>query len=31
MIRLLASELGGGLQHAVTEEALVMGAILPQG
>lgn len=30
MIRLLASEMGGGLQHAVTEDALVMGAILPQ-
>jgi histidine phosphotransferase ChpT len=31
MIRLLASEMGGGLQHAVTEDALVMGAVLPQG
>ncbi len=31
MIRVLASEMGGGLQHAVTEDALVMGAVLPQG
>jgi len=31
MIRLLAEELGGGLQFALTEDALVMGAVLPQG
>ena len=30
MMRLLASEAGGGLQYALTEEALVMGAVLPQ-
>ncbi|MEO0062248.1 MAG: hypothetical protein RLZZ08_808 [Pseudomonadota bacterium] len=29
MIRLIAAELGGGLQFALTGEALVMGAILP--
>lgn len=29
MIRLLARELGGGLQYAMSAEALVMGAILP--
>jgi histidine phosphotransferase ChpT len=31
MIRLLAEELGGGLQFALAEDALVMGAVLPQG
>ena len=30
MIRLLAEELGGGLQFALAEDALVMGAVLPQ-
>ena len=30
MIALLAEELGGGLQYAVTEEALVLGAVIPQ-
>jgi histidine phosphotransferase ChpT len=29
MIRLLAEELGGGVQYALTAEALVMGAVLP--
>jgi histidine phosphotransferase ChpT len=29
MIRLLADELGGGVQYALSAEALVMGAILP--
>jgi histidine phosphotransferase ChpT len=29
MIRLLADELGGGLQYALRAEALVMGAVLP--
>lgn len=29
MIRLLTEELGGGLQYAMSGEALVMGAILP--
>lgn len=29
MIRLLAKELGGGLQYALSAEALVMGAVLP--
>ncbi|HWK41689.1 MAG TPA: histidine phosphotransferase family protein [Croceibacterium sp.] len=29
MIRLLAHELGGGLQYALNGEALVMGAVLP--
>ncbi len=29
MIRLLADELGGGLQFALSAEALVMGAVLP--
>ena len=29
MIRLLAEELGGGLQYALNGEALVMGAVLP--
>lgn len=29
MIRLLTEELGGGLQYAMSSEALVMGAILP--
>jgi histidine phosphotransferase ChpT len=29
MIRLLAEELGGGLQYALSAEALVMGAVLP--
>ena len=31
MIRLLAEERGGGLQFALTEGALVMGAVLPDG
>jgi histidine phosphotransferase ChpT len=30
MIRLLAEELGGGLQFALADDALVMGAVLPQ-
>ncbi|ANU08647.1 histidine phosphotransferase family protein [Paraurantiacibacter namhicola] len=30
MIRLIATEAGGGVQYALTEEALVMGAVLPQ-
>lgn len=30
MMRLLTSEAGGGLQYALTDEALVMGAVLPQ-
>jgi len=30
MIALLAEELGGGLQYALSEEALVLGAVLPQ-
>ncbi|MEO0464138.1 MAG: histidine phosphotransferase family protein [Pseudomonadota bacterium] len=30
MIALLAQELGGGLQYALTAEALVLGAVLPQ-
>jgi histidine phosphotransferase ChpT len=30
MIRLLAEELGGGLQFALAEDALVLGAVLPQ-
>ena len=29
MIRLLAEEMGGGLQYALSAEALVMGAVLP--
>ena len=29
MIRLLAEELGGGVQYALSGEALVMGAVLP--
>jgi histidine phosphotransferase ChpT len=29
MIRLLADELGGGVQYALSAEALVMGAVLP--
>jgi histidine phosphotransferase ChpT len=29
MIRLLAEELGGGIQYALSAEALVMGAVLP--
>lgn len=29
MVRLLAEELGGGLQYALTDGALVMGAVLP--
>lgn len=29
MIRLLAEEHGGGLQYAVTADALIMGAVLP--
>jgi histidine phosphotransferase ChpT len=31
MIGLLAEELGGGLQFALADDALVMGAVLPQG
>lgn len=31
MIRLLAEHLGGGVQYALTAEALVMGAVLPDG
>lgn len=31
MIRMLAEELGGGLQFALTGDALVMGAVLPEG
>jgi len=31
MIHLLAAECGGGLQHALTADALVMGAVLPVG
>lgn len=31
MIALLAEELGGGMQYALSEEALVLGAVLPQG
>ncbi|MBV7259192.1 histidine phosphotransferase family protein [Erythrobacter crassostreae] len=30
MIALLAEEIGGGLQYAVTDEALVLGAVLPE-
>ena len=29
LIRLLAEELGGGVQYALSAEALVMGAVLP--
>jgi histidine phosphotransferase ChpT len=29
LIRLIAEEHGGGLQYALTEGALVMGAVLP--
>jgi histidine phosphotransferase ChpT len=29
MIRMLADELGGGVQYALSGEALVMGAVLP--
>lgn len=29
MIRLIAEQAGGGLQYAVTEDSLVMGAVLP--
>lgn len=31
MLHLLARQTGGGLQYALSEEALVMGAVLPQG
>lgn len=31
MIQMLAASLGGGLQHALSEDALVMGAVLPVG
>ena len=31
LMHLLASEAGGGLQYALTADALVMGAVLPQG
>ena len=30
MIALLAAEMGGGLQYAVSDEALVLGAVLPE-
>ncbi len=30
MIALLADELGGGLQYRLTEEALVLGAVIPE-
>jgi histidine phosphotransferase ChpT len=30
MVALLAEELGGGLQYALTDDALVLGAVLPQ-
>lgn len=30
MIALLAQEMGGGLQYALTEDALVLGAVLPE-
>ncbi|MEM7780081.1 MAG: histidine phosphotransferase family protein [Pseudomonadota bacterium] len=30
MIALLAAEMGGGLQYALTDEALVLGAVLPE-
>ncbi|MEM1197144.1 MAG: histidine phosphotransferase family protein [Pseudomonadota bacterium] len=30
MVALLAQELGGGLQYALTDEALVLGAVLPE-
>ena len=30
MIALLAEEMGGGLQYALTDEALVLGAVLPE-
>lgn len=30
MIALLADEMGGGLQYALTDEALVLGAVLPE-
>ena len=30
MIALLASELGGGLQYALTDNSLVLGAVLPE-
>ena len=29
MIRLLAEELGGGVQYALSGDALIMGAVLP--
>jgi len=31
MLYLLASEAGGGLQYSLADDALVMGAVLPQG
>jgi len=31
LIRLLAEEMGGGVQYALSAEALVMGAVLPDG
>ena len=31
MIHMLAGQSGGGIQYAITPEALVMGAVLPQG
>ena len=31
MMHLLASEAGGGVQYAITSEALVLGAVLPRG
>jgi len=30
MIALLAEEMGGGLQYAISDEALVLGAVLPE-
>jgi histidine phosphotransferase ChpT len=31
MIQQLAASLGGGLQYALSEDALVLGAVLPGG
>lgn len=31
LMHLLASEVGGGVQYAISEEALILGAVLPQG
>ena len=30
MIALLAEEMGGGLQYALSDDALVLGAVLPE-